>query len=117
MHHTVFDDSTATGTIPVSIYWVLVIEIVNGIGIVVTACSMFEFAMAQVSNRMRGIMMGMGFAVTCFGALEGYLLTAVLHRFPTATPSCVFYYYPVTITTHAVDTSSVCHSCQALQAE
>ena len=48
------------GTIPVPIYWVLVIDIVNGIGIVVTACSMFEFAMAQVSNRIRGIMVGMG---------------------------------------------------------
>ena len=64
-------------------------------GVIVTTCSVIEFAMAQVPNRMRGIMMGMGFAVTSFAALGGYLLTAVLRHFPTATPSCVFYYYLV----------------------
>ena len=36
----IFDDNTATGTIPIPIYWVLVIEVVNGIGIVVN--SMFN---------------------------------------------------------------------------
>ena len=39
--------------------------------------------------------MGMGFAVTGFAALGGYLLTVVLRHFLTATPSCVFYYYLV----------------------
>ena len=31
--HCIFDDNTATGTIPIPIYWVLVIEAVNGVGI------------------------------------------------------------------------------------
>ena len=56
---------------------------------------MFEFAMAQVPNIMRGVMMGIGFPMRRFGTLGGYLLTAVLCHFPTATPSCVFYYYLV----------------------
>ena len=40
--------------------------------------------------------------ITCFifvmgaaGVLVNYLLTAILRHFPTATPSCVFYYYLV----------------------
>ena len=75
----------------------LVIEAVNGVGaVVVTVCSMFEFAMAQTPNRMRGIMMGLVFSpLSGFGTLGGYLLTAILRHFPTATPSCVFYYYLV----------------------
>ena len=35
----------------------------------------------------------------------------------TASPSCVVLLLPGTITTLAVDTNSVCDSCQALQAE
>ena len=93
--HCIFDDNTATGTIPIPIYWVLLMDVVNGIGILITAYSMLEFAMAQVPNRMRGIMVGIGFAETGFAGLGGYLLTVVLHHFPTATPSCVFYYYLV----------------------
>ena len=87
--------NTATGTITIPIYWVLVIEAVNGIGMVMTTCSMFEFGMAQVPNRMRGLMVGMGFSVTGFGALGGHLLTFTLRHSPTVTPSCVFYYYLV----------------------
>ena len=41
---------------------------------------------------MRGIIAGIGYAVTGFAEVRGYLLTAILHHFPTATPSCVFYY-------------------------
>ena len=68
--HCIYDDNTATGTIPIPIYWVLVIDVMKGIGILITACLMLEFAMAQVPNRMRGIMVGMGFAVTGFAELE-----------------------------------------------
>ena len=62
----IFDDNTATGTIPVPIYWVLVIEALNGVGAVLILCSLLEFVMAQSPNRMRGIMMGLIFAVLGF---------------------------------------------------
>ena len=42
----IFDDNVATGTIPIPLYWVLIIDMVNGVGVVVTMCSMFEFMMA-----------------------------------------------------------------------
>ena len=41
----------------------------NGIGILVTACSILEFAMAQVQT-MRGIIAGIGYAVTGFAFID-----------------------------------------------
>ena len=93
--HCIFDDNTATGTIPIPIYWVLLIDVVNGFGLLLIMCSIFELGMAQTPNRMRGIMMGLGLFMSAVGALIYHLLTAVLRHFPTATPSCVFYYYLV----------------------
>ena len=57
--HCIFDDKAATGTIPIPLYWVLIVESVNGVGVVMTLCSLFEFVMAQTPNRMRGIMTGL----------------------------------------------------------
>ena len=91
--HCIFDDNTATGTIPIPIYWVLLIDVVNGFGLLLIMCFLIEFVMAQTPNRMRGIMAGLVLAINSFGALAYFLLTAVLRHFPTATPSCVFYYY------------------------
>ena len=91
--HCIFDDNTATGTIPIPIYWVLLIEAVNGFGLLLIMCSVFELGLAQTPNRMRGIMMGLGLVMGAVGVLVNYLLTVVLRHFPTATPSCVFYYY------------------------
>ena len=92
--HCIFDGKGATGTIPIPLYWVLIIEIVNGIGVVVTMCSLFEFVMAQAPNRMRGIMMGLIF--TLFGIeWSGMgMLTIIFRQFQTAA-SCMFYYYLV----------------------
>ena len=93
--HCVFDDKAATETIPIPLYWVLIVEFVNGVGVLITLCSLFQFVMAQTPNRMRGIMMGL--VLTVFGASElgVVLLTKLFHQFQTATPSCVFYYYLV----------------------
>ena len=115
--HCIFDDNVATGTIPIPLYWVLIIDIVNGIGVVVTMCSLFKFVMAQTSNRMRGIMMGLIF--TLFGIEWSGLgmLAIIFHQFQTAT-SCVFYYYLVlSLLMLLILAASVCYSCQALQAE
>ena len=91
--HCIFDDNTATVTISIPIYWVLLIYVVNGFGLLLIVCSILELEIAQTPNRMRGIMMVLVLVMGTAGALANYLLTVVLHHFPAATPSCVFYYY------------------------
>ena len=93
----IFDNNVATGTIPVLLHWVLLIEAVQGVDIVMSGCSIIEFMMAQTPNHMRGIMMGLYFALHGIAGLGSYFLNTVFHQFQTATraPSCVFYYYLV----------------------
>ena len=52
-------NTTISDTPQVPIYWIPVIELLNGIGITVTLMYGIEFTMAQTPNRMRGIMMGL----------------------------------------------------------
>ena len=55
-------------------------------------------------------------AMLGFSVLGSTLHYQIFNQFQTATPVCVLL-LPGTITTHAVDTSSVCFPCQTLQAE
>ena len=52
-------NTTISDTPQVPIYWIPVIELLNGIGVTVTLMYGIEFTMAQTPNRMRGIMMGL----------------------------------------------------------
>ena len=45
--HCIFNESSAAGTIPIPIYWVLMIDVVYGVGNPFVLCSLFEFKMAQ----------------------------------------------------------------------
>ena len=86
LHHCIslyINDKAATGTIPIPLYWVLMIEFVNGIGVVMTLCSLFEFVMVQAPNKMRGLIMGL--ALTMYGTSElGVVLLLTKHAVPTA---------------------------------
>ena len=93
--HCIFHHTTTTGTNIVPIYWVVLIDALNGLGIIVTVCSMFEFVMAQSPNRMRGIMMGLCLTMIGLAGLIKLVLREILYHFETVTPSCVFYYYLV----------------------
>ena len=93
--HCILDNKAATGTIPIPLYWVLIVEFVYGVGVVITLCSLFEFVMAQTPNRMRGIMMGLVLTSFGTGGLGMVLFTKIFYPLQTATPSCVFYYYMV----------------------
>ena len=93
--HCVLDDHTITGTIPIPLYWVLIIDLVNGVGISLVLCSLFEFVIAQSPNRMRGIMMGMVIVMLGCGTLCNAIYAQIFQQFQTASPSCVFYYYLV----------------------
>ena len=85
--------STATHTSSVPLYWVLIVDLVNGLGVNMVSCTVFEFVMAQTPNRMRGILMGLSIAVIGISILVGVLLTRLFQLFNSATPSCGFYYY------------------------
>ena len=76
----------------VSLYWILPIKLLNGIGAVVTLISTFEFAMAQTPNRMRGIMMGLVIALVGWSTGVSSLLTEILHMFK-ASITFTFYCY------------------------
>ena len=45
----------------------LISDIVVGVGAVIVVCSATEFVMAQTPNRMRGVMMGVGFMLFVAG--------------------------------------------------
>ena len=93
--HCIFDDLTVTGTLPIPLYWVLIIDFANGVGAVLVMCSLFEFVVAQAPNRMRGIMMGLMITGIGFGTLGNYIFVKTFQQLQTASPSCVFYYYLV----------------------
>ena len=89
----VLHNLTETATVP--IYWVPILNIFNGIGVVCIMCSLLEFVIAQTPNRMRGIMMGLLITAIGIGYLSTFIFTAIFQQFQTASPSCVFYYYLV----------------------
>ena len=95
--HCIFDDHIETGTVYIPLHWILIIDFVNGVGVVLIMCSLFELIVAQTPNRMRGIMMGLMLAATGFGVLANALVTKIFQQYQltAASPSCVFYYYLV----------------------
>ena len=93
--HYIFDDLTVTGTLPIPLYWVLIIDFANGVGVVLVMCSLFEMVIAQTPNRMRGIMMGVVIVMLGFGTLCNAIFAKTFQQLQSASPSCVFYYYLV----------------------
>ena len=55
-HNITMPDSPQV-TVP--LYWVIVVDVLNGIGVTMAIIYGIEFAIAQTPNRMRGIMMGL----------------------------------------------------------
>ena len=94
--HCMFDTNTeSTDSLPIPLYWLLIMDVVGGVGLLLVACTSFEFLMPQTPNRMRGVMMVLGLAASGIIALVNKLLQVIFHQFNTATPSCGFYYYLV----------------------
>ena len=91
----IFNDLTESGTIDIPLYWVLIIDLVNGVGVALVACSLYEFVIAQSPNRMRGIMVGILTLMLGLDVLGSDIYSQIFQQFLTASPSCVFYYYQV----------------------
>ena len=50
--------SESANTLPIPLYWLLLSDIVYGIGAAIALATLIEFVMAQSPNSMRGVMMG-----------------------------------------------------------
>ena len=81
----------SANTLPIPLYWPLISNV--GVGAVTAACSVTEFVMAQTPDRMRGIMMGVGFMLLIAGYITNNGLQLLIGHFNKATSSCGFYYY------------------------
>ena len=79
---------TMTDTIQVPLYWVPVVEFLNGIGVIMAMIYGMEFAMAQTPNRMRGIMMGLVTTIIGWCTLGSKLLSSV---FKASTQKYILY--------------------------
>ena len=94
--HCMFDTySESANTLPIPLYWLLVSDIVYGIGAAIALVTLIEFVLAQSPNSMRGVMMGVLFMLICFTIAVNYGLQLLFGHFSNATPSCGFYYYLV----------------------
>ena len=82
---------TMTDTIQVPLYWVPVVEFLNGIGVTMTMMYGIEFAMAQTPNRMRGIMMGLVIAMSGWSTMGSTLLTSIISMFKASTQKYTLY--------------------------
>ena len=50
--------SGSANTLPIPLYWLLLSDIVYGVGAVIVIVTLIEFILAQSPNSMRGVMMG-----------------------------------------------------------
>ena len=65
--------------VAVPLYWVIVVDLLNGLGAGVTMIYTIEFVMAQTPNRMRGIMMGLVIIMIGWSTLGSPLLLRIFH--------------------------------------
>ena len=87
-------NNTMADTPQVPLYWILIIEYLNGIGSVLAMIFGTEFVMAQTPNRMRGIMMGLVIAMVGWTRHGGnYTITRVFHAFKVSPEDTTFYFY------------------------
>ena len=95
--HCMFDTYShgSANTLPVPLYWLLLSDIVFGIGAAIVLVTTIEFVLAQSPNNMRGVMMGVFVMLFFSASIVNYGLELLLRHFSNATPSCGFYYYLV----------------------
>ena len=99
--HCMFDtnstsaNSGSVNTLPIPLYWLILSDIIYGIGAAIVLVTTIEFVQAQSPNSMRGVMMGACILLFFSSTAVNYGLELLLRHFSNATPSCGFYYYLV----------------------
>ena len=84
-------NTTISDTPQVPIYWIPVIELLNGIGITVTLMYGIGFTMAQTPNRMRGIMMGLVITMMGWTTNDSKILKRIVDIFKVSTLNYTLY--------------------------
>ena len=79
---------TMPDTPQMSLYWVVVVEFLNGLGTGMAVMYSIEFTMAQTPNRMRGIMMGVVLFTIGWSTVGSHFFTGILNKY-----SIMFYLY------------------------
>ena len=78
--------------VTVPLYWVIVVQLLNGLGAGITMIYSVEFVMAQTPNRMRGIMMGLEIIIAGWSTIGSPLLLRIFLMFK-ASQRFTFYFY------------------------
>ena len=72
---------TMPDTPQMSLYWIIVVEFINGLGTGMAMMYELEFVMAQTPNRMRGIMIGVALFTIGWSTAGSYLFTGTLRKY------------------------------------
>ena len=93
-----FDTSSVpANTLPISPYWLLIPDILIGVGCLLINSTVLEYAVAQIPISLRGTAIGAVVAIVIIGQSMRSGVTLLLSHFNIGkvTPSCGFYYYLV----------------------
>ena len=82
---------TMPDTPQMSLYWIVLVEFLNGFGSGMAMMYCFEFTMAQTPNRMRGIMMGVVLFTIGWSTVGSHFFTGMLGKY--IPESIMFYLY------------------------
>ena len=93
-----FDTSSVpANTLPISPYWLLIPDILNGVSNFLIKPTAIEFTMAQIPISLRGTVFGVGITITIIGQVIYSVIILSWSKFNlnNVTPSCGFYFYLV----------------------
>ena len=93
-----FDTSSVpANTLPISLYWLLIRDLVIGFGYLLIFINVIESFLAQFPKTLRGTAIGIGIIMAAIGQGIRSGIISILSQFnlDKVTPSCGFYYYLV----------------------
>ena len=93
-----FDTSSVpANTLPISPYWLLIRDLVIGLGYLLIFINVIEVFLAQIPISLRGTVMGIGMVMIAIGHIIRSGITLILSQLNLnkVSPSCGFYYYLV----------------------
>ena len=93
-----FDTSSVpANTLPISPYWLLIRDLVIGLGYLLIFVNLTEVFLAQIPISLRGTTIGIGMIMVAIGHTirSGIILILSQLELNKVTPSCGFYYYLV----------------------
>ena len=87
------DDTNVSEVLPIDNRWILIPQGLYGVGNIILLTTGTEFLIAQSPQTMKGLLIGLNFAVIGFGYVFSSLLFHPFTYAQAIKPSCGFYYY------------------------